>query len=142
MTYTPEEARRDHAAMYKKRPPKRRGPTPEAKVSAAIDKYLKSLTPRPIVTRANAGSWKDDSGHHILGAKAGTSDKVCLFEGGYWVGIESKATTAQRDAQQRFQQRVEALGGLYILARSVADVRAALVQRFGEAVVKGWETGR
>ena len=119
---------------------KRKGPTPEAKVGAAVDRYLASLTPRPIVTRANAGSWQDESGHYIQGAKAGTNDKICLFEGGFWVGIETKsATGTQSDSQRRFQARVEALGGLYILARSAGDARAALVERFGEERVREWE---
>jgi hypothetical protein len=63
---------------------------------------------------------------------------VCL-PGGYFAAVEAKATTKQSEAQQKYQARVEALGGLYILAHSAADVRAALVARFGEDVVRGWE---
>lgn len=142
MTYTPEEARRDHAAMYHKPPAKKRkGKTPEAKVSTAVDNYLKKIG--AITIRTNAGAWQDDSGHWIMGAKAGTADKTVCLPGGHFAGLEVKsATGTQTDAQKRWQARVEGLGGLYILARSVADVRTALVARFGEAVVKGWETGR
>lgn len=113
--------------------------TPEAKVTAAVDKYLEKLTPRPIVTRANAGHWEGEGGHVIMGAKAGTSDKLCLFEGGIYVALELKAAGRQTPAQAAFQQRVEALGGLYILARSVDDVRRALAERFGAETVKRWE---
>lgn len=134
------EARATVAAMRHAPPAKRKGKTPEAKVSAEVDRYLASLTPRPIVTRANAGSWQDETGHYIQGAKAGTADKVCCIAGVY-VAIETKSPTGkQTDAQVRFQARVEALGGLYILARGRGDVRAALVVRFGEVVVKGWES--
>ena len=56
--------------------------------------------------------------------------------------LPAEFSGVQTEAQRRFQARVEALGGLYILARSVADVRAALVGRFGEEVVRGWETRR
>lgn len=138
-TYTPEEARRDHAAMYHKPPAKKRaGKTPEAKVKNAVDAYLKKLS--VINIRTNAGSWQDESGRWIYGAKAGTSDRVVCLPNGVFCAIEDKSTTGkQSDAQTRFQQRVESLGGLYILARSVADVRAALVARFGEDVVRGWE---
>lgn len=139
MTSYEDEYRRTREA-YVKPSRARKGPTPEAKIAQKIDAYLKKLTPRPVVTRANAGSWSDDSGRVIMGAKAGTSDKICLFPGGVWVGIETKATTDQSEPQQRFQARVEALGGLYVLARSVADVRAALVARFGETEVRRWET--
>lgn len=111
--------------------------TPEAKVSAKVDAYLKKI--RAINIRTNAGAWQDEHGHYIQGAKAGTSDKTCCVAG-VFVAIETKsATGTQSEPQERYQARVEAQGGLYILARSAADVRAALVARFGEATVKGWE---
>ena len=128
------ETQRNHL-----RPPtKKRGPTPEAKVSKAVDTYLKKI--KAINIRTNAGFWQDDNGHTIMGAKAGTADKHCCVPGGFFVAIETKsATGTQSEAQQRYQARVEAMGGLYILARSAADVRSGLVGRFGEATVKAWE---
>lgn len=133
-----EEARRNHAAMYKKPPERRRGPTPEAKVKNAVDAYLKTLG--VINIRTNAGSWQDGTGRWIYGAKAGTSDRVVCLPNGVFCAIEDKSERGrQTEAQQRFQARVESCGALYILARSRADVRAALVARFGESVVKGWE---
>lgn len=138
---TPDEiqARAAHAAMYHKPTPKKRsGKTPEALVSAAVDRYLKKIG--AINIRTNAGAWQDESGHYIQGAKAGTSDKTCCVAGAF-VAIETKSATGKlTDAQQRYQARVERLGGLYIAARSAADVRAALVARFGEATVRQWET--
>lgn len=134
MTDTRNETQRNHLRYS---PPKRKGPTPEAKVSAAIDRYLKKI--RAINIRTNAGSWSDDNGHTIMGAKAGTSDKTCCLPGGVFCAIEAKATTQQTEAQAKYQARVEALGGLYILARSAADVRAALIEHFGEAQVVLWE---
>jgi len=118
-------------------PTKKKTKTPESKVSAAVDRYLKKI--RVINIRTNAGSWADESGNMIMGAKAGTSDKTCCI-GGVFVAIETKSAVGkQSEAQARYQARVERLGGLYVLARSAADVRAALVLRFGEATVKGWE---
>lgn len=112
-------------------------PTPEAKVSAAVDRYLKKI--KAINIRTNAGAWQDDQGYFIQGAKAGTSDKTCCIAGAF-VAIETKsATGTQRENQKRYQARVEAMGGLYILARSAGDVRKALVARFGEALVVSWE---
>lgn len=123
-----------------RRPPtKKKTKTPESKVSAAVDRYLKRLD--VINIRTNAGSWADDDGRMIMGAKAGTADKHVCLRNGMFCAIETKsATGTQSEAQAKYQARVEALGGLYILARSVADVRAALVQRFGEATVKEWES--
>lgn len=124
-------------AMRRHDPPKRKGKTPESKVSAAVDRYLKKI--RVINIRTNAGSWADDQGNVIMGAKAGTSDKTCCIAG-VFVAIETKSDKGkQSEAQEKYQARVERLGGLYILARSAADVQAALVARFGAATVKSWE---
>lgn len=118
--------------------PKRSGPTPEAKVSAACDRYLKKIG--AITIRTNAGSWTDEQGNVIMGAKAGTSDKTVCLPGGAFVAVEVKSATGrQTDAQKRYQQRLEAIGGVYILARSAADLRAGLVEAFGESIVAGWE---
>lgn len=119
-------------------PAKRTGKTPEAKVSAACDAYLKTLG--CINIRANAGSWADESGHMIMGAKAGTSDKILCIAGRF-VALEIKAARGvQSDAQKRFQGRVTALGGLYILAHSVDELRSALVAAFGAQTIADLET--
>lgn len=124
-----------YVSRRKPTPKKTKGP--EAKVSAAVDRYLKKI--KVINIRTNAGAWTDEQGNVIMGAKAGTSDKTCCVAG-VFVAIETKSDKGkQSEAQVAYQARVEALGGLYILARSTADVRAALVERFGEATVKGWE---
>lgn len=140
---TPDElrayAQRSNAAMYHKPTPKKRtGKTPEAKVAAQIDAYLKKLG--AINIRTNAGAWKGDDGNFIQGAKAGTSDKTVCLPGGAFCAVECKAgKNGLSEAQERYQARVERLGGLYIVARSAADVRVALVERFGEQAVKEWE---
>lgn len=133
------EMRARREAMRPKAPAKRKGKTPEAKVKAQIDAYLKKIG--AINVRTNSGYWQDEHGNYILGAKAGTADNIACI-GGIFTAIEAKsATGTQTEAQQRFQARVEALGGLYILARCAADVRAALVARFGEEQVARWEQG-
>ncbi len=118
--------------------PKRGGKTPEAKVTAACDAYLKLIG--CINIRANAGAWQDDSGNTIQGAKAGTSDKV-LCVAGRFVALELKAAKGvQSEAQKEFQSRVMALGGVYILAHDKDELRAALVTAFGAQAVADWET--
>jgi hypothetical protein len=118
--------------------PKRSGKTPEAKVSAKVDAYLKTID--AINIRTNSGSWQDDTGHYILGAKAGTSDKTVCLPNGRFCAIETKSTKGTlTDAQRRYRARVERLGGIYIEARSREDVRAGLVAAFGEMEVARWE---
>lgn len=57
-----------------------------------------------------------------LGSYPGLSDLVAVKDGRV-VHIEVKTPKGrQSDRQKRFQQNLEAAGGEYILARSVADV--------------------
>lgn len=134
-------AKASHAAMYHKPPAKKRSSkTPEAKVSAAVDKYLKQLG--CINIRTNSGSWQDEAGHWIMGAKAGTSDKTCCLPNGIFCAVECKASTKLTDAQRKYLDRVEALGGVAIVAYSKENVRIALVERFGLATVELWEKKR
>jgi hypothetical protein len=60
----------------------------------------------------------------------GTADIVGLIApSGRMVQIECKtATGKQREAQLVMQRVVAAMGGLYVVARSVADVDAALAR--------------
>lgn len=118
--------------------PKRRGKTAEAKVSASLDTYLKTIG--AITIRTNAGTFTSDSGNVVMGAKAGTSDKTCCLPGGQFLGLEVKSEKGKlSEAQARYGERVRRLGGLYIVARSVAELRAALVAHFGADVVARWE---
>ena len=65
-------------------------------------------------------------------------DKViCL--GSRFIALELKAKTTQSEAQKKFQTRVESLGGLYILAHGKDELKAALVNAFGEDAILGWE---
>lgn len=130
----------DYELSYvsRRKPTPKKTKTPESKVSTAVDRYLKKLG--VINIRTNAGSWADDDGRMIMGAKAGTADKHVCLRNGIFCAIETKSATGkQSEPQAKYQARVEALGGIYILARSSADVRAALAARFGEATVKMWE---
>lgn len=116
---------------------KRKGATPEAKVSAQIDKYLAKLG--FYVLRTSAGMATID-GRKIQMGRAGTHDRTCCAPNGHYVSIEIKSETgAPTDAQLRQKEFIERRGGLVIVARSAADVRLALVARFGETVVSGWE---
>lgn len=126
-----------HRAMYHKPPTKpRKGKTPEAKVSAAIDRYLAKIG--ALVLRTSAGL-AEIEGRKIQIGQKGVSDRTVLLPGGFWLSVEAKATTKPTLAQKQYLRRVEALGGLAVVAYSVDDLRAALVGRFGAATVEGWE---
>jgi len=138
---TPDEARdiarATHAAMYPPKPKRRTGKTPEAKVSEQIDKYLKQLD--FYVLRTSAGM-AEIGGRKIALGRTGGHDRTCCAPNGCYVSIEIKsATGTPTPAQLRQREFIERRKGLVIIARSAADVRAGLVARFGEAVVRGWE---
>lgn len=126
-----------HAVRRPPTPKKRSGTTPEAKVSNAIDRYLKQLG--FYVLRTSAGMAEIDGRKMSIG-RAGTHDRTCCAPGGCYVSIEIKsAAGTPTPAQLRQKEFIERRGGLVIVARSTDDVRAALVARFGEATVCGWE---
>lgn len=126
-----------HRAMYHKPPAKKRtGKTPEAKVSAAIDRYLTKIG--ALVLRTSAGL-AEIEGRKIQIGQPGVSDRTCCLPNGYFCAIEIKATTKPTEAQERYLLSVKARNGVEVVAYSVADLRAALVTRFGAATVEGWE---
>lgn len=137
---TPEEikaaARSSHKAMYHKPPTKKRtGKTPEAKVSAAIDRYLTKIGALSLRTSAGLA---EIEGRKIQIGQRGTSDRVCCIAS-VFVAVEIKATTRTTAAQEKFLTNVKLHGGLAVVAYSVADLRAGLVERFGLATVEQWE---
>jgi hypothetical protein len=134
-----DEARKRHAAMYPKKPQKRRGATPEAKVKAQVEKYLAKIG--ALTLRTGAGVLTVGERVITIGRAGGADLTVCLpttLTGGRaaFCVVETKAATgALTAAQRRYLDKVRALGGLAIVARSAEDVRAALVAAFGEAAV-------
>ena len=80
-----------------------------------------------LFSRTNSGDIVLDDGRHFRGATPGWPDLTGLTKRGRFCGIEVKTPTGRQSPSQRaMQARIEASGGLYILARSVADVQAAL----------------
>jgi hypothetical protein len=76
--------------------------------------------------RNNSGAFKREDGHFYRFGAVGSPDIVCIIAGQY-VGIEVKAPKGrQSDNQKEFQRQLEAAGGKYILAYSIADVIVAL----------------
>ena len=116
--------------------PRRSGSTPEAKVTAAIKRYLTKIDAHVLRTGAGVAEF---NGRKVSIGQAGCSDLTCCIDGRF-VAIEIKSATGQTTpAQAAYLVRVQRAGGLASVARSAEDVRAALVRAFGESVVAGWE---
>jgi hypothetical protein len=61
------------------------------------------------------------------GIPKGWPDITACLPGGRFLGIECKAPKGtQSEEQKMFQALIEGLGGIYILARSVEDVKMEL----------------
>lgn len=87
--------------------------------------YVTGL-PDGMFWRNNTGRLPTASGQWVSFGCIGSGDVLGVLRGRA-VAIETKSSTGeQRQSQIRFQARWEAAGGLYVLARSVEDVRAGL----------------
>jgi hypothetical protein len=94
-------------------------------------------TPHLRLWRANVGvGWfvngqparrTDPGAYPVKFGLEGQADLTGLLTDGRRLEVECKtARGRQSEAQQRFQAMIERFGGVYVLARSVADVDGAL----------------
>ena len=97
--------------------PKKRG-NPEAKVQAAVIKFLRTIEDGQfyltnVVASATDAGMPDITGHI----------------NGWYVAVECKEPNGgvQSKKQKDFQKKCESLGGKYIIAKSVKDVKTALL---------------
>jgi len=73
--------------------------------------------------RNNTGAGHVNGRWLTWGLKGSPDVLVCW--GGRFIGIECKSAKGKQSPEQkRFQEKFEAVGGIYILARSYADVDA------------------
>lgn len=87
---------------------------------------LVDISPLGLFWENNTGALPDRYGRLVRYGLKGSSDILGCLKGRF-IGIEVKVgADRQRKEQSAFQRAVEAAGGIYILARSVADVRRAL----------------
>jgi len=117
--------------------PIRRGATPEAKVSAAIDNYLTLLD--FYVLRTSAGMAQIDGRKMSMG-RVGTHDRTCCAPNGRYVSIEIKsAKGSPSTAQLRQKEFIQRRNGIVIIAHSVDELRSGLADAFGAQTVDDWE---
>lgn len=99
----------------------------ESAVLAGVIAYLESRGDC-LIWRNNTGAVKLADGFLKFG-KVGSSDVIgVLAPSGRFLGVECKHPTggALSRAQEEFRETVLEAGGIYVLARSVDDVKAAL----------------
>lgn len=117
----------DCAACNAKRPRKIPGGS-EAEIQRAIMLAF-GADPRLRLWRANTGTAKDPiTGRVVRFGTPGQADlSGLILPLGRRLEIEVKSATGKQSEDQiSFQRMIESFGGLYVLARSVADVTRAL----------------
>lgn len=104
---------------------KRAGPK-ESVIQAQILAYLERRGDC-FVWRNNTGSFSPRPGAFVRFGTPGSADILGVRWGGQLLAVEVKTSTGRlRPAQERWGAEVTRFGGLYIVARSVDDVDAAL----------------
>jgi hypothetical protein len=98
-------------------------PHPKSTEKATQAAILQYLTLKGVFHyRQNSGAFKTDAGgFYAIGTK-GAPDIICVV-GGRYIGIEVKDAKGRLNENQiAFQKRLEAAGGLYLVAYSLDDV--------------------
>lgn len=94
----------------------------ESEVLTSVLRYL-GRYPGVKVWRNNTGRIADRTGRVVSFGLVGSADVIGIGPGGRFLAVECKSDTGrQSEAQRNFQQMVESMGGLYILARRVEDL--------------------
>jgi hypothetical protein len=95
--------------------------TQEGSVVKACEDYLTYCG--AFVWRNNTGCLRDRNNRPVYFGKPGSSDVIGVLPGGRFIGVECKSAKGKlTEKQKEFLARVEELGGLAIVARSVDDV--------------------
>lgn len=77
------------------------------------------------IWKNNTGTGRSHTGNRFLSwGLYGSADIIGVGLGGRFIGIECKTGKSPQKAQQKaFQKMVQDMGGIYIVARSINDVR-------------------
>ena len=97
----------------------------EAMIQKACMDWLKHLqkTQNIVFFRANSGSFKTEQGRYVKTGTPGLSD-ICVIKDGVFYGAEIKTATGRMSQSQKtFKKELEAAGGVYLLCRSVSDLK-------------------
>ena len=74
--------------------------------------------------RQNSGAFKTESGGYMRTASVSGLPDIVAIKDGLYIGLEVKTATGKQSKEQReIQNRITAAGGLYLVVRSLDDVR-------------------
>lgn len=100
----------------------------EAEIKRDILVYLGALCPRVIAHNHPTGVAVAEGGRTIAFGLVGSGD-VLACAWGRWLEIEVKSRRGAQSKQQELREAaVRRAGGVYVVARSVEDVRAAIAR--------------
>jgi len=98
------------------------------------EKEIQNAIIRAFGTRTDMTIWRQNTGAARYGRQVvrfgipGQADLSGILDGGRRIEIECKSPTGRQTHEQAaFQRMIEKRGGIYILARSVEDVRRVLL---------------
>lgn len=78
--------------------------------------------------RNNTGSYKTPEGRFIRYGHVGSADILGILPDGRFLAVECKTPEGRQRKQQKvFQSMIERNGGVYVIARSTADLEGALI---------------
>jgi hypothetical protein len=130
----------DATASYvaRNRPaPKRRGPTPEAKVLADCTAYLEQCGFYVLRTSAALAIFGD---RKMQVGRAGGHDITACSPSGRFVSVETKsAKGTPTPAQLRQRRFILRRNGIVLIPHSKAELRSGLIEAFGADAINVWE---
>lgn len=109
----------------------------EGELLAAVLGYLELLEAqgRLMVWRNNTGAMKPRPGVTVRFGTPGAADVLAVLgPHGRLLGVETKSVTGTQSIQQkRWAKRLTAVGGIYVLAKTLQDVKIVIEKELGAA---------
>lgn len=74
--------------------------------------------------RQNSGAFKTESGGYMRTASVSGLPDIVAIKDGIYIGLEVKTATGRQSKEQKdIESKITAAGGLYLVVRSLDDVR-------------------
>ena len=74
--------------------------------------------------RQNSGAFKTESGGYMRAASVSGLPDIVAIKDGIYIGLEVKTATGRQSKEQKdIESKITAAGGLYLVVRSLDDVR-------------------
>jgi len=106
---------------------KRKRAAKEDRESTVLHDCLKLLHKKGIYSWRNNSGTLWSGGQPVSFGYPGSADIIGLLSGGRFLAVECKSATGRQSAKQKkFQAKIEANGGLYLLVRSAEELEGGL----------------